>query len=561
VCTKCVKCKSCGATTPGKGWDAQWSHDFSLCHDCGKLFDKGNFCPVCNRCYDDDDYESKMMQCGKCERWVHAKCESLSDTPCADEMYEILSSLPESVVYTCVRCTESRPAEWSVALAAELQAGLQLVASALAASRVSASLHRHRQSSKAASEAQSGTPAGAADSPVATDTERQDLPTDLEGVKRKLERGAYNSLTGFCDDVTRVLQCDADVTQPEVKRAAATLKGLFTRQMEKVFPWFDIRGSRFWDQNRTQDILPAHASGLLPNAVLPPSADHDYAQWREREGEGAALAAGGAPHSQPPLLKKIVPAPRRKASTDAQDDSGKGNPLGPYLNRNCSRCFLYSKWLLNEAGRLLGIGQDEWTHSNCAVWSAEVFEDDDGSLKNVHAAVWRGKQLRCEHCGRMGATVGCCLPACQANFHFMCARARSCVFQDDKKLYCQRHKDLIRGEVVAEDGFEVLRRVFVDFEGIGLRRKFLSGLEPDKIQMMIGSLTIECLGVLNDLSLYEGKLFPIGYQCTRVYWSTADARRLCVYTCKVLEFRPESTTTDVNSTLIHGENQTITHSP
>ena len=39
------------------------------------------------------------------------------------------------------------------------------------------------------------------------------------------------------------------------------------------------------------------------------------------------------------------------------------------------------------------IGQNEWTHVNCALWSAEVFEDDDGSLKNVHMAVLRGKQV------------------------------------------------------------------------------------------------------------------------------------------------------------------------
>lgn len=30
---------------------------------------------------------------------------------------------------------------------------------------------------------------------------------------------------------------------------------------------------------------------------------------------------------------------------------------------------------------------------NCALWSAEVFEDVDGALKNVHLAVGRGKQL------------------------------------------------------------------------------------------------------------------------------------------------------------------------
>ena len=39
------------------------------------------------------------------------------------------------------------------------------------------------------------------------------------------------------------------------------------------------------------------------------------------------------------------------------------------------------------------MGQNEWTHVNCALWSAEVFEDDDGSLKNVHMAVHRGRQL------------------------------------------------------------------------------------------------------------------------------------------------------------------------
>lgn len=100
-------------------------------------------------------------------------------------------------------------------------------------------------------------------------------------------------------------------------------------------------------------------------------------------------------------------------------------------------------------------------------------------------------------------------------------------------------------QVVPEKGFEVLRRVFVDFEGISLRRKFLHGLEPENIHMMIGkawaagfghvagglwplllifftelsllhfyagSMTIDCLGILNDLSDCEDKLFPIGYQ-------------------------------------------------
>lgn len=41
-------------------------------------------------------------------------------------------------------------------------------------------------------------------------------------------------------------------------------------------------------------------------------------------------------------------------------------------------------------------------------------------------------------------------------------------------------------KVVSE--FEVTRRVLVDLEGISLRRKWLSGLEPDNVNMMIGKM-------------------------------------------------------------------------
>lgn len=54
---------------------------------------------------------------------------------------------------------------------------------------------------------------------------------------------------------------------------------------------------------------------------------------------------------------------------------------------------------------------------------------------------------RCEFCQKSGATVGCCLATCTSNYHFMCSRAKNCVFLEDKKVYCPRHKDLIKGEV------------------------------------------------------------------------------------------------------------------
>lgn len=44
--------------------------------DC--LFLLGNYCPICFKCYEDNDYDSQMMQCGTCNHWVHAKCEDLT---------------------------------------------------------------------------------------------------------------------------------------------------------------------------------------------------------------------------------------------------------------------------------------------------------------------------------------------------------------------------------------------------------------------------------------------------------------------------------------------------
>ncbi|XP_053125298.1 histone-lysine N-methyltransferase 2A isoform X2 [Hemicordylus capensis] len=588
ICTKCVRCKSCGATTPGKGWDAQWSHDFSLCHDCAKLFAKGtsvegrgtlcsatgNFCPLCDKCYDDDDYESKMMQCGKCDRWVHSKCENLSD-----EMYEILSNLPESVAYTCINCTEQHPAEWRLALEKELQLSLKQVLTALLNSRTTSHLLRYRQAAKppdlnpeTEESIQARSSPEGPDPPVLTEVSKQEeqQTLDLEGVKRKMDQAGYTSVLEFSDDVVKIIQAaiNADGGQLELKKANSMVKSFFIRQMERVFPWFSVKKSRFWEPNKVSTN-----SGMLPNAVLPPSLDHNYAQWQEREENTCA--------QQPPLMKKIIPAPKPKGlgepdpptplppPTHPISSSDRSREDSPELapppdvedNRQCALCLKYGDDGGNDAGRLLYIGQNEWTHVNCALWSAEVFEDDDGSLKNVHVAVIRGKQLRCEFCQRSGATVGCCLTSCTSNYHFMCSRAKNCVFLEDKKVYCQRHRDLIKGEVVPENGFEVLRRVFVDFEGISLRRKFLSGLEPENIHMMIGSMTIDCLGILNDLSDCEDKLFPIGYQCSRVYWSTADARKRCVYTCKILECRPPALEPDINSTVEHDDNRTIAHSP
>ncbi|XP_058270057.1 histone-lysine N-methyltransferase 2A isoform X1 [Hemibagrus wyckioides] len=571
ICTQCVRCKSCGATKPGKTWDAQWSHDFSLCHDCAKRFAKGNFCPLCNKCYD-DDYENKMMQCGKCDHWVHAKCESLTD-----EMYELMSRLPKNLAYTCVNCTEHHPPKWRTALEKDIQSSMRQVLTALLNSRTSTHLLHYRQVVMKPPELNPETeeslpsrrsPEGP-DPPLLTEVSLpSDSPLDLASVEKKMNSGHYRSVLDFSDDIVRVVQTAINLEggQPESRKANSMVKSFFIRQMERVFPWFKVKESKFWEAHKV-----SYNSGLLPNAVLPPSLDHNYAQWQEREEMACA---------EHHLSMKIIPAPCSKAPGEpdfpivtpppppqlihdfSQEDIPElPPPSGIGDNRQCVLCLNYGDEKTNECGRLLYIGQNEWAHVNCALWSAEVFEDDDGSLKNVHMAVSRGRELHCENCQKPGATVGCCLTSCSSNYHFMCARQCHCAFLEDKKVYCQRHRDLVKGEVLSDTGFEVTRRILVDFEGISLRRKFLHGLEPDKVHMMIGSMTIDCLGMLTELSDCERKLFPIGYQCSRVYWSTLDARKRCVYTCRILACRPLVADSISNSIVTQENNCTIAHSP
>ncbi len=56
-------------------------------------------------------------------------------------------------------------------------------------------------------------------------------------------------------------------------------------------------------------------------------------------------------------------------------------------------CSQYGDEPQNEAGRILSAGLGEWVHVNCALWSAEVFENESGLLQNVHTAVARGQKL------------------------------------------------------------------------------------------------------------------------------------------------------------------------
>ncbi|XP_052388903.1 histone-lysine N-methyltransferase 2B isoform X2 [Carassius gibelio] len=509
ICMLCIRCKSCGVT-PGNSSDISWNHELDLCPDCSKFHSKGNFCTVCLKCFEEHEFDSSMMQCARCAHWVHPKCEGLTD-----DLYEILCRLRgESLVFSCAPCSKRFRSGWQDVVQEVLRNGLEKIMNGLKSSPTICHLFMCAQCE------------------VCPDFEvvKERSSCCLHPVEKKLENGLYTSLKAFHEDVVAVMvERLRKEEHLEERRPTNQAKLYYIKLIDQVFSWFNSQDPKTWNSHMQE-----FPSGMLPEAIIPPSDEHSYAQW----------------------LKEQDPENPQSKSQDLQNV----NSQSFSDERQCSLCQQHGDAEPNDAGRLLYIGQNEWAHVNCCMWSAEV-QDVKGALLHVHSAVARGRFMRCERCSQTGATVGCCLTSCQSNYHFMCARASSCVFQCDKKVYCYKHRDLINNKIEQSSGFEVLRRVYVDFDGISLRRKFLTGLEPESVNVMIGSLHVQKLGVLTELSANSGKLYPVGYQCSRWYWSTADPRRRCRYTCKVTEVQP-STRCKTPSTMVdQGENHTIVHSP
>ncbi|MED6107435.1 hypothetical protein PIB30_013787, partial [Stylosanthes scabra] len=47
LCPKHTRCHSCGSNVPGNGLSVRWFLGYTCCDACGRLFVKGNYCPVC----------------------------------------------------------------------------------------------------------------------------------------------------------------------------------------------------------------------------------------------------------------------------------------------------------------------------------------------------------------------------------------------------------------------------------------------------------------------------------------------------------------------------------
>ncbi|XP_031400521.1 uncharacterized protein LOC116210675 isoform X2 [Punica granatum] len=97
LCPKHTRCHSCGSNVPGNGLSVRWFLGYTCCDACGRLFVKGNYCPVCLKVYRDSE-STPMVCCDLCQRWVHTHCDGISD-----EKY-LQFQVDGNLQYICATC-------------------------------------------------------------------------------------------------------------------------------------------------------------------------------------------------------------------------------------------------------------------------------------------------------------------------------------------------------------------------------------------------------------------------------------------------------------------------
>lgn len=75
---------------------------------------------------------------------------------------------------------------------------------------------------------------------------------------------------------------------------------------------------------------------------------------------------------------------------------------------------------------------DKWVHLNCALWSDEVYETENGALVNVELALKQSLSLICVVCNQNGASVKCFKVRCCSVYHLACAVKDGCLFYQNK---------------------------------------------------------------------------------------------------------------------------------
>lgn len=327
------------------------------------------------------------------------------------------------------------------------------------------------------------------------DLDRVVSPSLLD-IKKRVNSDGYVSLKDFNHDMKEVIQ----------RTTSDDLTSIYKDLFSETFPWFDCANNC-----------------LQPNLEV--EGEHeDTESMKDLDIADSKIKAAVQSIERP--MDQIVPK-LESHGEKLEEDLLEFYPVVD--SRVCVLCKEVGDGSPSMEGRLLYCGQNDWIHSNCALWSAEVFEEIDGSLQNVHSAISRGKMIKCAACEVKGASVGCCAKNCSETYHYACARKESCAFMDDKRVFCPSHgKDVPKQSLQKDADFELTRPVYVELDK---KKKRYS--EITKVQFILGSLAVHSLGkIVPSVSDYEEFLMPVDFSCNRLFWSCKKPTKIVRYTIK-----------------------------
>ncbi|KAK5639130.1 hypothetical protein RI129_011622 [Pyrocoelia pectoralis] len=533
VCSSCMRCKSCGINNITK-----FIGNTPLCLICFRLRKKGNFCPLCQKCYDDNDYNTKMMECAKCNMWVHAKCESLSD-----EQYQILSLLPESVEFLCCIC-ESLP-YWRKAVDSELRTSFSNVLKLLSKNRVARGMLKwsptyfSSPNTKVATavrrlqfsdESDMSNESSADDNPD-NDQEQSSFRKMRKKYKLRELRVAIKPCTINVDDL--VEEDKTNIKTPSTPSLTKVKNKLNSKEYFSLKE-FDHTMVEIFECSKSIELLNIYRSIL--KQVFP-----WYNPFETNSSNtNASFCNTFSELSKAEEVSNLYDGYKHKMLNNIESD-----------DRMCVLCKGLGDGQSYREARLLYCGYNEWVHANCALWSSEVYEEIDGSLQNVHSAISRSRYIRCAYCKLKGASIGCCAKSCYETYHFSCAHLVECNFMQDKSIYCPSHGEINNSAVIsAPADFGIRRSIYVELD-----KKKKRYVEPKKIHFMVGSLCITNLGtILPAVSDNVEAIIPISFVCRRLFWSTTEPWRLIPYVITT------SMLSSQNNNVIKDRNFTVDHS-
>ncbi len=332
---------------------------------------------------------------------------------------------------------------------------------------------------------------------------------DLTGIKELASGGEYESVLNFHLAFKKVCET-VHVRGPRKRALVKRMKKQYVAAMKEVFPWFEV-------DNPTAYFEPQNAREA---ACRPPHQDHIYSDHTLGKKRAAERKVE---ESRPPQWKATGVKPAALRFRD---------------KRRCVLCAARRDAKDDGPGRLIYFRHNEWVHVNCALWSSEVYEEVDGSLQNVPQAVARGAKLSCTRCKERGATVGCCQAGCDGNYHFACGLRDGASYYEDKTVYCARHSWKYADKAESTD-FSVWRTVYVDLED---NKKKSKKVDLSGVKVKVGSLLVERLGELRGpaVSDSEEALLPVGFCCSRLFWSHVEPDSVVKYWCRTKLIVPES---------------------